>query len=89
MINFVFCGQKQGFPPAYPVILNFVYRVSKNFEQSPSIDSNGESEGFLDDRAIAVWNHCIAVGLLQACLEICKLPTLITKSHMLIRLSIY
>jgi hypothetical protein len=89
MINFVFRGQKQGFPPADPEILEFVYRAPKNFEQSPSIDSNGEPEGFPDNRAIAVWNHCIAVGLLQACLEICKFPTLITKSHMLIRLSIY
>ena len=92
MINFVFRRAKEGFPLADSEVLEFVDKKPENFKQmvnSPNISPKGKPEGFPEDRANAVWNHCIAVGLLQASLEICKLPTLITKSHMLIRLSIY
>jgi hypothetical protein len=58
-------------------------------DSPPSLESEKEhaDETFLESMATAVWNHSIAVGLLQASFEICKLRPLFitTKAQVLIQ----
>jgi hypothetical protein len=70
MINFVLEEEATyGFPPADPEILSFI--------NMPLLHANRKllegSTPFPAYEATAVWRHCIAVGLIQASLEKCKL----------------
>jgi hypothetical protein len=78
MINFVLREQgTHGFPPTDGEILSFVRMpLSMGHREvmanSPSKKADS-SDGFLDRRAVVVWNHSVAVGLLQASFEKCEL----------------
>jgi len=75
MINFVLRIGAAGFPPVDPEIVTFVRQPlpKENLEtilDSPS--AKNKPKEYAQSRAIFIWNHCLAVGLLQASFEICK-----------------
>ena len=72
--------------PADPEMLAFMRRQPAHeylkmmmMMDSPSSKIPDRPNGVSECRAIAVWNHSIAVGLLHASFEICKLRALIMK----------
>jgi hypothetical protein len=79
MINFVLREEgTSGFPPADPEILSFILSNLSQIDQSSLSESLMNGVVITKDsraaRAEAVWNHSIAVGLLQASFEKCRLP---------------
>ena len=84
MINFIFRKGTKGFPPADPEMLQFMHKQPQKKSLEDTMDSQSSNlpnmpNGFAENRAKNVWNHSIAVGLLQASFEICKLRAHITK----------
>ena len=63
-----------GYPPANSEILAFMRKELSLEHRSLITDSPSRSKSECrNDIATAIWNHSIAVGLLQACFEECKL----------------
>jgi hypothetical protein len=83
MINFVLREEgTSGFPPADPEILSFIRSTLSQIDHTSLRDSpmkgvEETTKNIRAARAEAVWNHSIAVGLLQASFEICRLPMLL------------
>jgi hypothetical protein len=82
MINFVLREPGDGYPPPDSEILAFMRKPpsKKDYElifNSPSKDSHATPHEFAEKRVAVVWNHSIAVGLLQASLEACEFPPLL------------
>jgi hypothetical protein len=88
MINFVLREEgTPGYPPADSEVLSFMCKRPSEEEKmkinaptkSSRISETKEAEIPLESMMTAVWNHSIAVGLLQASFEICELrPLFIT-----------
>jgi hypothetical protein len=79
MINFVLREEgTSGFPPADPKILSFICTNLSQIDHTSLRESPMKGVDIAKNtraaRAEAVWNHSIAVGLLQASFEICRLP---------------
>jgi hypothetical protein len=73
MINFVLEEEATyGFPPADPEILSFI-NMPLSQANRKLLEDLTQFHGFMEYKATAVWSHCIAVGLIQASLEKCKL----------------
>jgi len=83
MINFILRDEDDGYPPADPEILMFTRRelvAETHLEMltSESITSHRDSRVFASRRSSMIWNHSLAIGLLQASLEICKSCIILT-----------
>lgn len=96
MINFVLREEgTPGHPPADSEVLSFMCKRPSEKEKmkinapikSSRISETKEAEIPLESMMTAVWDHSIAVGLLQASFEICELRPLFitTKAQVLIQ----
>lgn len=76
MVNFVLRKEgSTGYPPSDSEIVSLVMRQPVETQQS-EIDNSPSSKGwgakFSKRRRTVVWNHSLAMGLVQACLENCE-----------------
>jgi hypothetical protein len=96
MVNFVLREERTlGYPPADSEVLSFMRKRPSVQDQKKITDTPAknffsqqtEDKMFPERMATTVWDHSIAVGLLQASFEICKLRPLFitTKAQVLIQ----